>query len=305
MRSQFLQAESCALASGSEEPGNGETPSSFTQLIDYAIEQRVDFLALAGNLFSSWEPPARAFEDVYLGLSRLKALNIPVFAVEGRRDQRPAGAGHGFRDVLRGLDLLRDLDVMVEERKLSLLRVDPTTKRGSYADVGRVRIYGVRFYGRALEPVLREVAAALPFVDAREVDYSVALLHVDPRWDLATSEVSRVAAGVDYLALGGFGKPAQDLEKVFALDLHPVSGSSPGFFHVSIDTFGSIKHSMRFVPYRESASPPAEPTAGAHTMPGFQQTLGDGLAADLQRLALQRDTPEQLVALIRDSLHES
>lgn len=298
MRAQFLHAEGCAFV---DRPpvAEGVAPSALAQLADYGAEHRVDFVALAGGLAAGPELSAAAFEDAYRALSRLRALRIPVFAVEGRQDRRPSTA-HGLRDVLRHLDLLRDLDAQVLKGAVTPARWDAATRRGCFADVGRVRVYGVRFYGQAAGVVLRELLLAIPFVEAQEIDYTVALLHLGPCFDLGDEQLRRLAEMVDYLAVGGLARHARGEGKVYAVGVPPGAAVGPGFFHVAIDTQSPQRHQVKFVHLRGGAD--ATEPAQQQRLPLFAEVLGDGPVAELQQAALAEEPPEAILARIEVSL---
>ena len=60
--------------------------NAFRQAIEKSIDERVDFILLAGDLFHVSKPSPKAIRDAVEILNLAKRKNIPVFAIEGNHD---------------------------------------------------------------------------------------------------------------------------------------------------------------------------------------------------------------------------
>ena len=60
---------------------------SFTQVIDYAIDQRVDLILHAGDLFDAVRPTNRAITIAIQQLLRLSENHIPILLISGNHEQ--------------------------------------------------------------------------------------------------------------------------------------------------------------------------------------------------------------------------
>jgi DNA repair protein SbcD/Mre11 len=77
---------------------------AFTIAIDRCIEENVDFVLFAGDLFNTSMPAIDAIKLVATKFRQLKENNIPVYAIAGSHDFSPTGKT--MLDVLEGAGLL-------------------------------------------------------------------------------------------------------------------------------------------------------------------------------------------------------
>ena len=61
-------------------------PSAYRRIIDTALEKRVDFVVIAGDIFDDSRPSYADFSLFVSGLKRLDEANIPVYFVTGNHD---------------------------------------------------------------------------------------------------------------------------------------------------------------------------------------------------------------------------
>ncbi len=127
---------------------------SFITCIDKIIEQRVDFLLIAGDLFNTSVPPIDALKLAVQKLNDLKRAGIPVYLIPGSHDASPSGKT--MLDVLEEAGLfINVVKGEVIDGKLRLkFTVDPKTgakltgllgKKGGldkhyYADLDRTHL---------------------------------------------------------------------------------------------------------------------------------------------------------------------
>lgn len=65
---------------------NNDIKNAFTQMIDYAISEKIDFIVHSGDLFDSGTPPLESLLFVTDELNRLKFAGVPLFVIPGSHD---------------------------------------------------------------------------------------------------------------------------------------------------------------------------------------------------------------------------
>ncbi|MGG6237996.1 metallophosphoesterase family protein [Nodosilinea sp. AN01ver1] len=186
-----------------------------TVLERYAIEERVDFVAIAGDLFEHRNIKPATLNQAQVCLQALKNAEIPVLAIEGNHDNRPYGTRTSWLKYLAEWDLLKLLepnDGADAENRLPPW--DEATRSGAYIDLPcGVRVVGSNWYGATAPRAIELLSGAI-----RELpngpDYTVLLFHHGLEGQIARyagalrySELLPLKdAGVDYLALGHIHK---------------------------------------------------------------------------------------------------
>ncbi|TVQ14020.1 MAG: DNA repair exonuclease [Leptolyngbya sp. DLM2.Bin27] len=186
-----------------------------TVLDRYAIQAKVDFVAIAGDLFEHRNIKPATLNQAQVCLQALKNANIPVLAIEGNHDNRPYGTRTSWLKYLSEWDLLKLLepnDGADAENRLTPW--NETTRSGGYIDLScGVRVIGSNWYGATAPRAIELLADAITKLPAGP-DHTVLLFHHG-----LEGQVSRYAgalrytellplkqAGVDYLALGHIHK---------------------------------------------------------------------------------------------------
>jgi len=194
-------------------PAFGE---AFGQVIDRAINERVDFVLHGGDLIDHPRPSVAAVSRLLDELKKLKSEGIPFIITKGSHDASP-----GFFERMGGNWLY------VLDEKLGLL---------SYVDIGSnpsldvktgdaslVRIYGLGDYGIQQGEMLGQLMQSMKREGS---DYSILMMHGSiqemPQAKGAVISLSKVAplmgSGlVDYLALGHNHRRWED-ERVQAIN---------------------------------------------------------------------------------------
>ncbi len=65
---------------------NNDIKEAFTQMIDYAVSEKIDFIVHSGDLFDSGSPPLDSLLFVTDELNKLKNAGIPMFIIPGSHD---------------------------------------------------------------------------------------------------------------------------------------------------------------------------------------------------------------------------
>jgi len=71
---------------------------SFKRAIDICLEQKLDFVLIAGDLFDSAYPPIEVLRDTFGEFKRLREAKLPCFIIAGSHDY--SVSGKTFLDVL-------------------------------------------------------------------------------------------------------------------------------------------------------------------------------------------------------------
>jgi DNA repair protein SbcD/Mre11 len=186
-----------------------------TVLERYAIEEGVDFVAIAGDLFEHRNIKPATLNQAQVCLQALKDAGIPVVAIEGNHDNRPYGTRTSWLKYLSEWDLLKLLEP--NDGAAAGQRLTPwseNTRSGGYIDLPcGVRVIGSNWYGatapRAIE-LLAEAIHQLPVGPS----HTVLLFHHGLEGQIARYAgalryrelLPLKEAGVDYLALGHIHK---------------------------------------------------------------------------------------------------
>ena len=260
MKARFLHCADIHL--GHQQYGLPERFSDFDLAFQHvmvaAIQNKVDFVLLAGDLFHKRAVEPQALAHAITGLELLRTANIPVIAVEGNHERPHYREKQGWLDFLDGQGYLQLLNPHFDEG-VPALEPHRRGSGGAYVDVGGVRIYGVKYFGAATGRVLDGLATALAAMD--RADYTVLLMHgglegVLPHvaGGLRYEQFTPLNKLVDYVALGHFHKPYErdgwlhnpgSLETV---SIDEVQWPERGYFLVEIDTNKKSKHTARLIP---------------------------------------------------------
>ncbi|GCE48329.1 DNA repair exonuclease SbcCD nuclease subunit [Thermosporothrix hazakensis] len=257
MRASFIHCADTHL--GYEQYGVRERFNDFTRafqaIVQDALERRVDFVLIAGDLFHKRAIDARTLLHAIDGLSKLKTAGIPVIAIEGNHDRTY------YRDGLSWLQFLcyQQYIILLTPRYENAVPIiepwDSRTMLGSYVDLqgGRLRVYGLSWLGASTESAIKGMAQALDQHRAEEeaagVEYRVLLMHTGidglvPRIQgLPSLGQFQVLEGkVDYLALGHVHKPYTFGGWIYnpgspeTCSAEETQWTDRGYFYVQVDT---------------------------------------------------------------------
>jgi DNA repair exonuclease SbcCD nuclease subunit len=188
---------------------------AFLAVVDDAIARKADCFIVAGDLFNKRAIDAMTLMQAQEALQRLKSAGIPAIAIEGNHDRSYYRDGVSWLQFLCWQGLLHLLNPLVREGIPEVTPWDAATMRGAYVDLygGRLRVYGLPWYGastgRIMEGFAGELAAVRPREQAEGVQYRLLLMHtgvegiVPQMHGLPTYEQFQPLRGlVDYVALG-------------------------------------------------------------------------------------------------------
>ena len=256
MRATFLHMADCHL--GYRQYNSSERQNDFTRayldIIDTAIDRKVDFVLLAGDLFEKRAIDPLTLDHAITGLERLKEAGIPCLAVEGNHELAYYRDSIGWMDFLAQRELLTLLNPKRDGERVTL---PPYGKRrGAYVEpVPGLRVYGMRYYGSSAPHVVKRVADALAAADKRVVEYTIFMAHagVEGVLDrqggaLSHRELAPLRPHVDYLALGHIHKPYEFDNWIYnpgspeTNSMTEAEWSNRGYYLVEVDTEAEPKH---------------------------------------------------------------
>ncbi len=214
--------------------------AAFGRIVDDALHRRVDFLLIAGDLFHHRNVNAATLTQAAEALGRLRAADIPVWAIEGNHDRAYYVDGQSWMEYLHAQCLLHLLRPRVEAEGIVLDAYDG--KAGCVAMQGDVRIVGLGYLGAATRACIAQAAAQLSTFPGGP---TIVLLHAAlDKMGADMAGVPRAAfepleAVSDYIALG-HGHTLQVAGKVHTPGapeyVHAGEDGGKGHFIVTLST---------------------------------------------------------------------
>lgn len=180
--------------------------NAFRQAIEKSIDERVDFILLAGDLFHVSKPSPKAIRDAVEILNLAKRKNIPVFAIEGNHDKTIRETS--IYDLLEHLGLIYTIGIKKTPRESEFQK---SVKKGNlylvYGVFGDIEIYGLRHNNRwqlikngrsILKSIFRGGSNSVLMLH-QAIDY---LAEGTPYKDAFDLKLSEIPEGFRYYALG-------------------------------------------------------------------------------------------------------
>lgn len=257
MRTRFIHAADIHL--GYEQYNLTARSHDFAQayldMVGYALEQEVEFVLLAGDLFHRASADAWMLTQATLGLESLRDARIPVFAVEGNHDVQHMRKHLSWMEFLSDQRLLHLLNIRVAANgHKALVPWDEDACRGSRIDIGDVRIYGIKYYGALTSRILEEIGEQI-----EPAAYTILMLHAGMQGQvpnvhggLTLGDVALVRPRLDYLALGHVHKHLELEDWIYNPGSTETNSMEEfdwphGFFDVQVDTDRSPRHTVKSI----------------------------------------------------------
>ncbi|QQS45736.1 MAG: metallophosphoesterase [Acidobacteriota bacterium] len=174
----------------------------------YALAEGVSFVLIAGDFFDARKVEPQAMNHAMVCLSKLREAGIPVVVIEGNHDCHESGNSFSWLRSLSQWGFIKLLEPVYGESGVELIPWDEKSRKGSFIDIGGVRIFGSIWYGstvaRALPGLVEEVRR-----HHDESRFNIMMLHTDvegqlnrPIPALPVAGIEELKAHIDYLALG-------------------------------------------------------------------------------------------------------
>jgi DNA repair exonuclease SbcCD nuclease subunit len=193
---------------------------AFQEILSLALEHRVDFILLGGDVFTSLEMLPGKLNKIVNILKEFKDVTedkIPIIAIEGNHDIRRFSRGVRFErrgqswlKLLANLKFIILLDANLEAPQDQVFRLyNSNTRTGGKIKIKNVMVYGTQYNGEKPYKALSIIRKAIKKKDGV---FNVLIQHFGiegymenvPGADLAFIQTLRHK--VDYLALGHFHK---------------------------------------------------------------------------------------------------
>ncbi|MFW9824384.1 MAG: exonuclease SbcCD subunit D [Candidatus Thorarchaeota archaeon] len=189
---------------------------AFKEILELAIEKCVDFVILAGDVFTSLEMlPGKLLKIISMLIEFKKNTNerIPIIAIEGNHDIRKFSfglkllkRGQSWLKLLSNLGLLILLDANLDATSV-FQYYDPILRKGGKIQIKNVMIYGIRYIGQ--EPV-DHLPKIRDSIKKEKGVFNILLQHYGIEGQMENvpgvklEVINQFKDHVDYLALGHF-----------------------------------------------------------------------------------------------------
>jgi DNA repair protein SbcD/Mre11 len=256
MRATFVHTADNHL--GYEQYGSRERfddfAKAFLHVVDDAIARRADFFVVSGDLFNKRSIDAQTLIQAREALQRLADAGIPAIGIAGNHDRSYYRDGISWLQFLSYLGVLKLLSPIVRDGAPELAEWSQQTMQGLYVPLkdGRIRVYGLPWYGASTARVMRGLAETLEAgraaEDAAGVEYRVLLLHTGVEGILpqlqglpTRADFEPLRGLVDYVALGHVHKPYEIDNWLFNPGSTETWGAEEsawdrGYYAVQVDT---------------------------------------------------------------------
>jgi len=193
---------------------------AFEQILVHGIANKVDFILLAGDIFTSLEMLPGKLTDIMKMLIEFKEYansSILLIAIEGNHDIRKFSKGVRFEKrgqswlkLLSSLGLIILLDADLEaDYKRIFETYNFTTKKGGKIQIKNVVIYGTGYLG---EQPISQLSKLRKAIRKSEGTFNILIQHFGIEGQMENvpgvklEDIQPLRHRVDYLALGHFHK---------------------------------------------------------------------------------------------------
>ncbi|MFX1390348.1 MAG: exonuclease SbcCD subunit D [Promethearchaeota archaeon] len=193
---------------------------AFQEILDLSIKFKVDFILLAGDVFTSLEMLPGLMTKIVEILQNFKKFtkgSILIIAIEGNHDIRRYSRGFKFNHrgqswlkLLNSLGLIVLLDSEVDVALEQMFKpFNFEIRKGGKIQIKNVVIYGTRYYGETPVSILSKIRKAI--IKKKGV-FNILLQHFGIEGQMKNvpgiklEEIQHLRHRVDYLALGHFHK---------------------------------------------------------------------------------------------------
>lgn len=215
MQIKFLHAADIHL--GYQQYGLPARYDDFTEafqwVVNTALDEGVDFLLIAGDLFEKRTLDPRTLLIAVTEFERLKEAGISVVAIEGNHE-RSYGDSFSWLEYLNQRDLLYLLDCSRRDESWLPQPWNQDERTGGYVDLAGARVYGLRYQGAQTGAAFAEIGSAIAAAPSHGAAFSVFLAHtsLEGYFDqghpfVRQQDLASLRRCIDYLALGHVHAP--------------------------------------------------------------------------------------------------
>ncbi len=190
-----------------------ESPRDFFEawidvLQRYGIHEKVDFVIMCGDFFHKRSVPPETMNYAVEGLTMMRDAGIPVVSIEGNHDQKHTDNEFSWLRSLSSWGLVKLLEPVSVEGKMICEPWEEASKKGSYIDIGRARIFGSDWYGASGNWAIPMLTEAIKET-RRDGAFHILMLHTDveghqmhPIPALSLAALKELKSAVEYVGLG-------------------------------------------------------------------------------------------------------
>jgi DNA repair exonuclease SbcCD nuclease subunit len=161
------------------------------EIVDYAVENEVDFVLHSGDLFNSNLVDHTTLIDAIKILTPLKRARIPFFVIDGNHDRRKGSQSDTANNVLQYLELVDYLGPEGDNLENAIREVDGT------------HIIGLGYHGIYLRSKIGNFLNQMPDAPSIILLHAAVEHHVaEGHPDISLSELEMLKPKAAYLALG-------------------------------------------------------------------------------------------------------
>jgi exonuclease SbcD len=177
---------------------------AFAYIVDDAIERKVDFFVIAGDLFNKRSINSRTLVQAIAELQKLRDANIPVIAIEGNHDKAPYGDQDSWMWFLNNQGYIHLLTPFFDKTgSMELRDWGNHSRTGTVFSHRGIRFIGMGYQGSLTSQRMEELGRLLEPSD----DFTVLLLHsaIDQLMHLGGVRLETVQPlrdRIDYIAMG-------------------------------------------------------------------------------------------------------
>jgi len=129
---KFAHIADVHLGGWKQQPLQDLNMASFKKVVEYCIQEKVEFVVIAGDLFDTAFPPIDVLKEAFAEFKKLKEAGVPCFLIAGSHDY--SVSGKTFLDVLEKAGFCKNVGNNFEEKNGKLI-LNPIIYKG-------VAIYG-------------------------------------------------------------------------------------------------------------------------------------------------------------------
>ncbi len=212
---------------------------AFHSVITYAIDHKVEFILISGDLFDKHNINAPTYEQAYKVLSELKEKSAAtaVYAIEGNHDRAFHQDGKSWLEILNSQGLLR----LIRLKEANGVRL-----MGDFVELDNVRIFGVKYLGSSTVSIIPQISEEIKKINvANGEKYTILMMHFgmegqvkqEAAGEIPYNSLLPLKEAVNYLALGHYHMNYEFDDWVFnpgSIEMIAMNeyGMPKGFYHV-------------------------------------------------------------------------
>lgn len=276
----------------------------------FGIDERVDFVLIAGDFFHKRVVPPETMNYAVEGLTMMREAGIPVVAIEGNHDQKHSDSAFSWLRSLSAWGLIKLLEPATSRTAKGATFMyapwDDAAKKGGFIDIGRARVFGSGWYGASGNWAIPMLTEAIK-QNRRSGAFHILLLHTDveghqthPIPALSLDALKELKQAVEYVGLGHTHKHYEIDNWAFnpgSIEITNITEfrETRGAFVVEVDDANNVtaRHvaDYRHRPFQQlkfSVDGIAEPSA-----------VTDGVVAEVRRSArlAEPDAPQPIIEI--------